>query len=511
MRGDDGTAPRSRTRLPAIRMRACPAIAFPAACLWLAHAVLAQQPAEVRRIETPFGSAQRLHAPPDAPEAKYTLWVSYPHDRGDFPDHVQYLADLQRRFAERGVAVAVAMPAAAAKRVAARTPSFTVASLAESEPAPQAAEQLLRQAMGREPELLAPAVLVVLCRGEAGEQPMALTGLDGAADLLQACADGKLEALVLGPTADTVAGLLASVIDSGDFDGEVERCVASWPRSGSVRAMAVLFHWWCKGDLEAANKSFEEGVKALASECLPMCHFADLVLRGDRNDPRLAKTLAVLLGPLAAASPDGVFTQLVYLRALLRAGQDRIAGRTVATLPKHLEGRPWDQLVFAETLMEANTPAAFRDLAEQAIEAARTGVDARWLCAVRHKVLVRCGDLEAAEKLMVEYRSKRENAANLNNDAWYMMVRPESLGRFDTMALSQCEEMQRREGANLSNGNKDTVALALFLNGKFGEAVELQAVATAGSGHNPRYVGRLKRFEAVLAEQARRKDTAPKK
>jgi hypothetical protein len=123
---------------------------------------------------------------------------------------------------------------------------------------------------------------------------------------------------------------------------------------------------------------------------------------------------------------------------------------------------------------------------------------------------VRCGDVEAAEKLMVEYRAK-ENAFGLNNDAWYMMVRPESVGRFDTYALSQCEEMQRQHGAGLSNGNKDTVALALFLNGKIAESVELQTVAAAGSGHDPRYVGRLTRFQAVLAEQTRKKTTEPKK
>ena len=481
-------------------MRACPAIVVPAVTLWLSLAARAQQPVEAPRIESPFGSVLRLHQPPDSPEPKHTLWVAYPDDRGDFLDHVQYLADLQRRFVERGIAVAVAMPAPAAKRVAARTPAFTVASVADPEPAPQA---------GQVPNVPAPAV-AVLCRSGAGD-PLACSTLDGAVELLQAIADDKLDSPALQPMEDTVQALLANVIDSGELAAEVEKCVAAWPRSGRVRAMAVLLQWWSKGDLEAAHKAFEEGVKALAGEGVPMVHFADLVLRGDRHDPRIAKTLAALLAPLAAASPDGVFTQLVYLRALLRAGQDRIAGRTAAMLPRHLEGRGWDQFVFAETLMEANTPAAFRDLAEQAIGAVSGGSDARWLCAVRHKVFVRCGDLEAAEKLMVEYRGKNENAFGLNNDAWYTMVRPESLGRFDTYALAQCEEMQRLQGANISNGNKDTVALALFLNGKVQEAVELQTVAAAASNHAPQYVGRLTRFQAVLAEQARKKGADPKK
>lgn len=496
-------------------MRACPAFVVPAISVWFAFTALAQEPSEVRRLETPFGSVQRIHQPANAPEPRFTLWVSYPHDRGAFLDHVPYLTELQRRFAEGGVAVAVVMPAAAAKHVAARTPSFTVASLAGA--APQEGQVANGQGVEWTGELnpdvsvplAVPGAMAMLCKGD-GEAPlMNWYGLDGPVDLMQACVDGKFEDLVVQPMEDTVQGLLANVIDSGQLAGEVEKCVAAWPRSGRVRAMAVLFHWWSRGDLEAAHKAFEEGVKALAGEGVPLIHFADLVLRGDRQDPRPAKTLAVLLGPLAAAAPDGVFTQLVYLRALLRAGQDRIAGRMAAMLPKHLEGRPSDQLVFAETLMEANTPAVFRDLAEKAIEAAQ-GIDARWLCAVRHKVLVRCGDLEAAEKLMVEHRA-RGNQANLNNDAWYMMVRPESLGRFDTMALAQCEELQRQQGPGLSNGNKDTVALALFLNGKVEQAVELQTIATAGSGQNPSYVGRLTRFQAVLAEQAKRKGTEPKK
>ena len=481
-------------------MRACPAIVVPAVTLWLAFVAPAQQPIEVKSVVSPFGSAQRLHAPPDPAEPKYTLWVHYPEDRGDFLDQLQYLADLQRRFAERGIGIAVTMPPPAAKRVAACTPAFTVGSIAEYEPARDGSVMALSM----------PGTMAVLCRSGSADTVAAST-LDGAVDVLQAIVDDKLDSPALQPMEETVRALLVNVIDSGELGAEVEKCVAAWPRSGRVRAMAVLFQWWSRGDLEAAHKAFEEGLKALADESLPMVQFADLVLRGDRHDPRHAKTLAALLAPIAAASSDGVFTQLVYLRALLRAGQDRIAGRTAAMLRKHLEGRGWDQLVFAETLMEANTPAAFRDLAQQAIGAVDGGSDARWLTAARHKVLVRCGDLEAAEKLMVEYRGKNENRSGLNDDAWYMMVRPESLGRFDTMALSQCEEMRRLAGASLGYNSKDTAALALFLNGKVEEAVELQTVAAAAGGNAARYVGRLRRFQAVLAEQARKRGTEPKK
>src|SRR5262245_9170141 len=144
-------------------MRACPAIVVPAATLWLALVVAAQQPAEPPRTESPFGIGQRLHVPADLAEPKYTLWVAYPNDRGDFRDHVQYLTDLQRRFAERGIAIAVAMPAPEAKQLAARKPAFTVAAIdSENGATPQIVPM---QAGGLVPDTAQPEWLTVLCRG----------------------------------------------------------------------------------------------------------------------------------------------------------------------------------------------------------------------------------------------------------------------------------------------------------------------------------------------------------
>jgi hypothetical protein len=272
----------------------------------------------------------------------------------------------------------------------------------------------------------------------------------------------------------------------------------------------VLFQWWCKGDLVKAREAIDEGIKALGSEAVPMTVFADFVLRGDHTDPGIAKNLAVVLAPVAASAPEGPQTQLVYLRALLRAGQDKLAGRLVAKMQKRL-ARPWDQVVFAETLMEGSTPDVYRDMAQKAIDAAKdaTGLE-RFVFAARHKVLQRCGDLEAAEKLMTEYRVSGFQNDSLNNDAWYMITRPDTVGRFDPFALAQCEEMQRQAGQGLDFGSKDTVALALFVNGKIDEAVELQTEATKESNREPVYVGRLTRFQAVAAERAKQKGEPPK-
>ncbi|HEX5051864.1 MAG TPA: hypothetical protein VFZ65_08845 [Planctomycetota bacterium] len=469
-------------------------------------AMRAQDPAPApRRVETARFTVDVLLERETTTETRCTLWVAYPSDRGELLDHAQYLADLQLRFAARGVAIGVMLPRADAKALAARKPGFLVAAIEQDnsrDVVPMQAPSMNGLELG---------AFSMLCRGTGGDYLATWPGVDGAVDCLEAFLDDRPISPSVEEVAEQVTGLLAMVGDGGDFGAIAELCKKAWPRSGRAHAAAVLFQWWCKGDLEAARRAIDDGVKALGTEAVPMCVFADYVLRGDHTDPDIARTISVAMAPAAAAAPDGVFTQLVYLRALLRAGQDRLAGRVAAKLQKRLEGRSVDQIVFAETLMEGSTPAAFRDLAEKAIaDAKAAGPYSRWAYAARHKVLVRCGELEAAKKLMVEYRGSEADANSLNNDAWYLIVRPETMGRFDTLALAQCQEMERKEGAGMSYGNKDTVALAYFVNGDVEKAVELETVAEKASNGDPEYVGRLARYRAVLAERER-KQTADKK
>jgi hypothetical protein len=468
-----------------------------AATLSFALCAGAQEPAP-HTVDTPAGRVEMLHAAAVTADVSYTLWVCYPNARGALLDHSQYLTDLQRRYADKHIAIVVALPRDAAKALAAQKPGFGVGAALEIEEPGDPAKDV---GFGDR--------IAVLCKGETTEL-LTWPTLDGVADYLEQCADGSFDRSAALANEDLTQQLLQSICDGGDFVAQVEQCVHACPRSGRARALVVLFHWWCKGDLVKAREAIDEGTKALGGEAVPMTVFADFVLRGDRTDPNIAKNLAVVLAPVAASAPEGPQTQLVYLRALLRAGQDKLAGRLVATLPKRLT-RPWDQLVFAETLMEANTPGVFRDMAQKAIEAAKdTQGFERLVFAARHKVLQRCGDLEAAEKSMTEYRSSGFQNSSLNNDAWYMITLPDTLGRFDPFALAQCEEMQRQEGAALDFGSKDTVALALFVNGKVDEAVALQTEATRASNRDPEYVGRLTRFEAVAAERGKPKGEPPK-
>ena len=463
-----------------------------AAASFATTAAAQAEPAETRRITTPFGPGRVLHDQPKAEEAKYTLWLCYPGDRGEYPDHRQYLEDLQVRWQAKGVAIALAMSPEAGKRVAEGHPRFVVATTGHDFP-PRA-------------EVYAGASTTTVMLFAGDEMLHAQNGLDGAVDVLNSYIDGGADALG-NEQSQQLDFLVGQIPDGGDYGSEVDRYLGLFPRSGRAHAAKVLFHWWCEGDLDAARTAVDAGIDALSRDSVPMTVFADLVLRGDRHDASVAKKLAVAMAPAAAAAPDGVFTQLVHLRALLRAGQDRVAGRIIATLPKQLEGQPHHQIVFAETLMEGDTPAAYRDVAQRALAAAENGgagdlgLD-RWIFGARHKVLKRCGDEQAAAKLMVEYRKAAGEGRDLNNDAWYLIVQTPTMGRFDTLALAQAQELERQMGDAISFGNKDTVALAYFVNGHVDKAVELQTDATEQGGNQAVYVGRLTRFRAAQEELA---------
>lgn len=463
--------------------------------------VCAQEAAEAprARVETlPAWRAVVLHEQPNAIKAERTLWVSYFDTGGSFLDHRQYLADLQSRFRDQGVAVAVVLPQPAAEKLAAQKPGFVVAT-------PQAEGSI---EVGSE-------VIAQITQSTSGPVLVQANDLDLISDSLQQSLKGSIDAQSHREAADALGMLLTSVADASDYPkaeyaAMVERSLKDWPHSGASRACAVLYQWWCMGDLEAASKAVDDGIRALSNEAVPMTYFVDLVLRGDRNDPAIARKLAMAMAPVAAGASGGVFTQLVYLRALLRAGQDRVAGRVVAKLPKRLGGLATEQIFLAETLMEANNPMVFRDVAERAVQDAEAnGAPRQWVYAARHKILKRCGDDKKAGELMVEYRIKN-GAGNYNNEAWYLIVRPGTMGRFDTMALAQCEEMVRVEGDGIDDASLDTVALAYFANGNIVKALELQKAAAAASNNDPSYVGRLTRYAGTLKAIAKRDDAKTK-
>lgn len=453
----------------------------------------AQEATAGRGERLDHGNVTVLHDQKGAADARFTLWVSYPDRRADFLDHAQYLADLQSRFGEKGIAIAVALPQADAAAIASNKPRMVVAAADN--------EDQLAGIVG---------MSCVVTESTSGATVATMKSLDLAVDIMQSLLTGTHDGQAQDATRNVLKATLASIADGGQFDKMVTQCLTSFPHSGRAHACAVLNQWWCKGNLAAARKAIDAGLQALGNDAVPMAIFVDLVLRGDRNDPQLARRLTMAMAPVAAGASDGPFTQLVYLRALLRDGQERLAGRISATLPKRIAGRSNLQLIFAETLMESRNPMAHRDAAERAIKTAEANGGARkWVYAARHKLLKRCQENKAAEQLMDEYRAKNLGSG-FNNDAWYLIVQPQTMGRFDSMALAQCEEMMRVD-KNIDYGSMDTVALAHFVNGNLQKAIELEAPATQQSGNDPAYVARLARYQATKVESDARASKAQQK
>ena len=462
------------------------------ATLLTASLGLAQKAPAKAQFETPIGTVSVHYAPP-APEAPkdaaltHRLWLGYPNAHNEYLDQLDYVISLRDRWRKHGLQVGVILPIEEAKALAATQPPLLVCS-------PAANDAMANSLLAEQPN-----GHTYLCDA-ADEVVATLPTPDGLEDMLAALKDGRPVRKVI--TAKRwLESLVEGVADGGQFGPQVKQVLKALPTSGRAHASAVLYHWWCRGDLNAAREAVDVALESLAGHSLPLATFADLVVRGDHEDPEIAALLAKALAPTVKNAKHGAFTQLVYLRALLKSRRDhRTAGRMAAILPKRLKGRPTFQIFFAETLMDGSTPEAFRDTAERALKAAE-GLPQlkRWVFCARHKVLMRCGDHDGANALMAAYRKDPVGQGDHNNDAWYLMVQPQTMGRFDSLALAQAEKMQELQANGISVNSKDTVALALFRSGHIEKAIALQK--ETNPQNNAAYLGRFKRYEAVLAQR----------
>jgi len=458
---------------------------------WLAPSGTAQD----ARAETPFGSLQIVHSVPESDDAKFHLWVAYRDHLDTYRDDAHYIAELQAHWSPKGVVVGVIMPPDSARVVAKEQPAFRV--LTPDKDNALAIDGIRDRVRGG----------TLLCGKDGSQVILTSATLDGQHDALLHLTEDRDEPS-LARVMRTLNSTVANVADGGLFSVQVKRCLQALPNTGRAHAANVLCQWWCIGDVDAARQAVFAGLDALADDSLPLVVFADLVLRGDQADIEVKKRIAAALAQHAPTHKNNARFQLVYLRALLHTREDRrAAGRAAAMLPRLLKGRPLEQIHFAETLMDAELPMAFRDQAEHAIKSAENPANpvmTRWVFCARHKLLTRCGDTDAAEKLMIAYRKHPVGKTDYNNDAWYLMVQNPSMGRFDTLAFAQGKKMEKDDGANISTNNRDTLALTYFVNGHYERALELQNLATKG-GANGAFLGRLKRYEATVARMATKK------
>jgi hypothetical protein len=442
---------------------------------------------------------QVVHAPKaDGKAARWTVWWT-PLDAQQAGEMLFHFDELQRRHGERGVRIALILSPTDAQVLAAKKPNVAVVTpvrLADDELPEGPQDQVF--AVGW-------SAYVATADGDL----LADVPLDALDDALLACANGGDIARVAGQTQE-LESYLHNVTDAQVPEATAQGIRKALPQCGGAHACAVLEAWWGRGDHAAALAAIDQGLRELGGHTYATLVFCDFVLRGDHSDPALPRRLAVELAPVVAASGDNPFAQLVYLRALLRAGNQKLGGRIVAKLHKAIGDHADLQLQLAETLMDAPEPAAFRDLAEQLLAAAaKNGHDEETAMMTRHKILVRCGDGAAATKLFEE-RFPERDSSSLNDVAWYCCIRLATMGRFPAFANQVASAMLGHEGAGLGSNSRDTVALAFFCAGRVDEAVEQQRTALAEHRGDHRFEGRMRRYEGAQQRRQQNPPPAPK-
>ncbi|MBL8753635.1 MAG: hypothetical protein JNK15_10060 [Planctomycetes bacterium] len=433
---------------------------------------------------------------------KCTVYAFYTRTGGlpAFAQQGDYLALLQRRFAERGLVVVAAVPAAPTAGQTAWQGCRIVCDEGQA---------VTRSWFGDDADGGHGVVALPLPIGVVDRRGVVRflgTPAAGLVDAIEAVLDGRdtlpAERTAAALRVDLVAGFDDSTAAAAEPLAEV---VQHASRDGLARGLLYLVLATKKNDGPAAAKFLQESLAALADEPLPLAAFADLALRGDPRRAGLAGFVRDALKPAAAAAPADTFVQLAWLRALVLAGDDREVGRQSMKLRKAVTATAADCLDFASILAQAGNAPVHRDLASMALDkAAALAVDLRQLAAARYVVAARCAnDVETQKRLLDEYLKDTEMRVSLNNDCWYLMTELATMGRYDAFAAGLAERMlEQKDGMDYFEF--DTAALAMFLCGRFGEAVTLQETALEKGGKdNPEYRERLDRYKAAAAPAPR--------
>ncbi len=426
-----------------------------------------------------------------APKCRVYAFYTVAQSATRFVQEGDYFAALQRRWSERGVVVTAVV---GEKDVALTTwPGCRVAH------DDKLAVTLPWFTLGN----TGPCVVVLDPKGRARFVGAPEAGLVDAVEAVLAgrdTVDAERSAATL--RIDLVAAFddaTAAVADP------LEQVVAHAPRDGLARGLLFLVLATKKNDDAAARKFMQESLAALANEARPLAAFADLALRGDPRRDGIAVLVRDALKPVAAAVPSDTFVQLTWLRTLVLTGDERETGRQSMKLRKQVTATASDCLDFASVLSQAANAPVHRDLATMAIEkAASLQATPRLLLAARYGVAARCAnDSEAQKALLDEYLKDTEMRVSINNDCWYLMTELATMGRYDALAAGLADRMLEQK-ESMDYFEFDTAALAMFLVGRFADAVALQetAIEKGGKG-NPEYTERLQRYQARLSPAPR--------
>ena len=310
---------------------------------------------------------------------------------------------------------------------------------------------------------------------------------------------GGLEAEVEARWASVRRSLQDAFIDAkGEtLRSQAQKLLDHEPTDGFAWGVLYLAYAERLMDPAAAASVLQRAVLVLTDVPHALAAFADLTLRGSPHDRALGRELVPPLTVAALTFREDLQLQLVRLRALVRGGGGSEVGRASRELLRHIdEAKLAVELV--EILTKDRRAHAYHELCQRALTLAeKRGVRPRALQACRHAVALHVHqDREHATQLAEHYFQSLGGRVQLNNEAWYLMTRRATRGRFDGFALAMVESMLEQR-STMDYFEFDTAALAMYLAGRVEEAVALQGIAIDRGGRsNPAYQERLQRYRA---------------
>jgi len=423
-----------------------------------------------------------------APACSVFLFYGGPRAAATAAADADYVADLERRFREKGLRIAIAIGDPDADLGA----TFANCAVVVDD------EQKVATAWGAGPD----QNVVVLDRSGSTVFQGSLGG--GAVDGIARALDGSFDATKEIERAST-RELLRQGPDNIDHELPSQSVVAIAGHDGVLWGGAYLLAAVKAHDPAGAKAIRKQAMERLANEGRPLAVFADLALRGDPRAPELATDLAAALQPITAALPQDRDVQLAFLRALIVADRGREVGRHAARTSKLVRESAEHSAAFAEILLHAAVPAVHVDLVEQATRRCEElGGVPRTIAALKYTTALRCrNDEPAAKAVFAAYLANSELRAQLNNDCWYSMTQTDSMGRFPWFSVALAERMLEQK-ENMDYYEFDTVALAMAGVGRFEDAVKNQETAIQKGGQGDgEYTDRLKRYQARVASAPR--------
>jgi hypothetical protein len=331
-------------------------------------------------------------------------------------------------------------------------------------------------------------------RPEHGLQCAVKQALAGELDAATLTEVAGMRQYLLGDLADVpLAAVLAST----------ETALRANSEDGVGRGLAAAALIEKGGDRKAIKTCLAEGCAALGSAPAALREFADLALRSYPSSRDVAQTLAVALSQVAPVAPRDLRLQLVLLRALVRAGRDKEVPRLAGQVLKASADDATALLTLAETLADAADARPYAALALQALQAARgLSAEPTLQAMVEHKVKLLCAaDTAGADALVDALVRELASHTSINNEAWYLMTRVETRGRFDQLAGALMARLQVR--GDLQDFECDTSALAAFRLGRSEQAVQWAERAVAlctvdGVVRKTGYADRLVHYRLAL-------------